>query len=168
MLCIRVTHTDQLNLLFHYIHCITLRYIVDIDSFVTVFPTDGSGATYVPTIIKPSGPRPAAPTNLQVLSTTDGVRAQWEPAMPPLSKENTNEAVPAMYYMVEYRQAGEEWGARSSGAIADGRTHFHPTDLQASQIYEFRVYAFTLTSFSEPSEVQRYAMSGKNTDRRTL
>ncbi|GAV09247.1 hypothetical protein RvY_18819 [Ramazzottius varieornatus] len=139
---------------------ITARTL-DIDSFVTVFPTDGSGATYVPTIIKPSGPRPAAPTNVQVLSTTDGVRLQWEPAaVAGPSGANGNEAVPIMYYMVEYRQAGEEWGARSSGAIADGRTYFQPMDLQPSQTYEFRVYAFTLTSFSEPSQVQRYSLTG--------
>lgn len=127
-------------------------YFLDIDSYATVFPTDASGATYVPTIVKPSGFRPGSPVNIRLEASQDGVRVHWQP--PP------NSSVPVMYYMVEYRKQGEQWG-RSSDPIADGRTYFLAKDIQPGAPYEFRVYAFTLTSFSEPSEIQRFTLTCK-------
>jgi hypothetical protein len=65
-----------------------------------------------------------------------------------------------MYYMVEYRKTGEQSG-RSSDPVADGKTFYIAKDLQSGQTYEIRVYAFTLTSFSEPSPVQKFTSTSR-------
>ncbi|XP_055351996.1 protein turtle-like isoform X2 [Paramacrobiotus metropolitanus] len=124
---------------------------MDIDSYATVFPTDASGSTYVPSIVKPSGARPGSPQNVHIHPDTSGrgVRVVWEPPH--------NTSVPVMYYMLEYRKQGEQWG-RSSDPIAEGRTWHHAKDIIPGSPYEFRVYAFTLTSFSEPSDIQSFTL----------
>ena len=91
---------------------------LDIDSYATVFPTDArysqedtaqirsvdavsssyalvdvhsSGVTYVPSIVKPSGARPASPFEVTVISTPEGARVHWEGPQ--------NSSVPIMYYV---------------------------------------------------------------------
>ena len=61
--------------------------------------------------------------------------------------------------IVEYRKVGEQWGRSSDAIVADGRTFYIAKDLKPGQTYEFRVYAFTLTSFSEPSDVVRFILT---------
>ncbi|OQV23797.1 Protein turtle [Hypsibius exemplaris] len=123
----------------------------DVDSYATVFPTDSSGVTYVPTIVKPSGALPASPFAVTVISTPEGAHVEWEGPQ--------NSSVPIMYYRVEYRKMNEQWGRSSEAIPADGRTFYLAKDIQSGITYEFRVYAFTLTSFSEPSEIVRFTLT---------
>ncbi|XP_076333287.1 protein turtle-like isoform X2 [Tachypleus tridentatus] len=104
-----------------------------------VYPTDAYGATYIPTVQKPSGPKPSPPRNLTVQETENGLLISW---LPPL-----NQKVPVAFYYVEYRTQSKPW--KRWGPIK------HTTSYLAKGLapghYNFRVYAYSIMSVGQAS-----------------
>ncbi|XP_076321273.1 protein turtle homolog B-like isoform X2 [Tachypleus tridentatus] len=115
-----------------------------------VYPTDAYGATYIPTVQKPSGPKPFPPRNVTVQETDDGVLISW---LSPL-----NQKVPVAFYYVEYRTQSKPW--KRWGPIKHS-TSYLAKDLPSGQ-YKFRVYAYSIMSVGQPSPDVSLTVAGES------
>ncbi|XP_022243932.1 protein turtle-like [Limulus polyphemus] len=115
-----------------------------------VYPTDAFGATYIPTVLKPSGPKPSPPRNVSVQETDDGVLISW---LSPL-----NQKIPVAFYYVEYRTQSKPW--KRWGPIKHA-TSYLAKDLPSGQ-YKFRVYAYSIMSVGQPSPDVSLIISGES------
>ncbi|XP_015914377.1 protein turtle [Parasteatoda tepidariorum] len=112
-----------------------------------VYPTDAYGATYIPTVQKPSGPKPWPPRNVTVERGQMGVVISWQPPK--------NLTIPIAFYFVEHRTDDGQW--QRWGPIRDEYNYIVPT-LAGGQTYHFRVYAYSILSVgSASSEVVYHA-----------
>ncbi|KAK3588825.1 hypothetical protein CHS0354_028474 [Potamilus streckersoni] len=112
------------------------------DDMATALPTDSSGISYIPPIVKPLGPRPSPPRNLSVIGDPLGLVLSW---LPP---ENTS--VPIFYYTVEYRTDGD-WVSEQSN-IFHPNTSYILKPVLAGKTYQFRVISYGVLAYSYPSE----------------
>ncbi|XP_050688156.1 protein turtle-like isoform X4 [Eriocheir sinensis] len=120
------------------------------DYSMVVFPTDASGATYVPTILNPSGslplgPPPQPPRKVTIKKAKDGSDGYIISWLPP-----ENLTVPVAYYDIEYRIDGT-WKKLNEDHITG--TKFKVKKLQSGKKYHFRVYSKTLRSYSHSPTV---------------
>ncbi|XP_055945123.1 protein turtle-like isoform X2 [Argiope bruennichi] len=105
-----------------------------------VYPTDAYGATYIPTVQKPSGPKPWPPRNVTVIKGALGVIISWQPPK--------NQTVPVAFYFVESRTDDGQW--QRWGPIRDETSYLMST-LTGGQTYHFRVYAYSIMSVGSAS-----------------
>ncbi|XP_014662143.1 PREDICTED: protein turtle-like [Priapulus caudatus] len=131
------------------------------DSLGTELPTDAYGSTFIPPILVPIGPQPDKPVGLfaEVQTTEEGARGvkiEWHVPK--------NKSVPVVYYIVEYKDdswpKAEPW-KQLSPRLLRGQKEYFATDLKPGRTYKFRVFAFSLTSFSEPSAEAVYKVPRK-------
>lgn len=107
-----------------------------------IFPTDVHGSTYIPTVQRPSGPKPWPPRNVTVMKTKEGVKISWAPPH--------NQSVPVVFYYVEYRTTDKSW--QRIGPIKDKTEHI-AKKLTGGK-YQFRVYSYSILAVgSESPEV---------------
>ncbi|XP_063848407.1 protein turtle-like isoform X2 [Scylla paramamosain] len=115
------------------------------DYRIVVFPTDSSGATYVPTILNPSGPPPHPPRDVKIKKAkdgSDGFIISWSPP------EDTT--IPIAYYDIEYQIDGT-WKKLNDEHITG--TNFKVKKLQSGKKYHFRVFSKTMKSYAGSDEV---------------
>uniref|UniRef100_T1JAP3 Protein turtle n=1 Tax=Strigamia maritima TaxID=126957 RepID=T1JAP3_STRMM len=143
------------------------------DYTMPVLPTDSSGSTYIPTIVKPSvyfpsvlclcpsavtehrgysavpdssppaGPKPGTPREVHVRLVTEGVAISW---LPP-----ANSTVPVVYYVVEYKTELNSTWLPVAEKVLRGNT-YTMKDLIPGKKFFFRVKAATTTHYSNPSQ----------------
>nr|XP_054760314.1 protein turtle homolog A-like [Lytechinus pictus] len=108
----------------------------DPDSFV--HPTDSTGATIVPL---PEDIKPSPPENVTLTTDKDGLYLSWLP--PSLWSDYVD------HYTIEYRIIGP-WLILEDRISVD-TTRVLLRNLQPNKTYHFRVFAFTVATFSDPS-----------------
>ncbi|XP_022245546.1 protein turtle-like isoform X2 [Limulus polyphemus] len=114
-----------------------------------VYPTDAYGATYIPTVQKPSGPKPSPPRNVTVQETEDGLLISW---LSPL-----NQKVPVAFYYVEYRTQSMSW--KRWGPIKRA-TSYLAKDMAPGH-YRFRVYSYSILSVGQASSEVSLIIAGE-------
>ncbi|XP_072166432.1 protein turtle homolog A-like [Diadema setosum] len=118
------------------------------DADIIVHPTDSSGATVVPL---PEDIKPSPPRNVTLVTSDEGLFLSW--------RAPSRWASYVDHYAIEYRITGpwvilEDRIAPDVGSAAGDGTSVGPValeDLQPNTTYQFRVFAFTLTTYSDPS-----------------
>ncbi|GIY31897.1 protein turtle [Caerostris extrusa] len=115
-----------------------------------VYPTDAYGATYIPTVQKPSGPKPWPARNVTVSKGPLGIVISWQPPK--------NQTVPVAFYFVESRTDDGQW--QRWGPIRD-ETSYLMSSLSGGQTYHFRVYAYSIMSVGSASPEVIYHVVGK-------
>ncbi|XP_053409115.1 uncharacterized protein LOC123561484 isoform X2 [Mercenaria mercenaria] len=113
-----------------------------VDGKVDVPPTDETGSTYFPPIVRPHGPRPTTPTNVTVGLHDDEILVSWNPSL--------DSPVKIFQYMVEYN-VGSGW--TKTEWVKAPQTTYTFDSVESGQTHSFRVYAYGLLSFSNPSEI---------------
>ncbi|XP_061164705.1 uncharacterized protein LOC133173705 isoform X4 [Saccostrea echinata] len=111
----------------------------------TALPTDSSGRTYYPIINKSIGARPPPPRNVTARIEDSIIRILW---LPP----HTNMTL--YYYIAERSTDGQKWESFDE-RIKVPYTFFIWRDALPNVEYYFRVYSYSLTAYSVPSEVVR-------------
>ncbi|KAG8193648.1 hypothetical protein JTE90_024012 [Oedothorax gibbosus] len=114
-----------------------------------LYPTDAYGSTYIPTVQKPSGPKPWPPRNITVDKGPLGVVISWQPPK--------NQSVPVAFYFVEHRTDNGQW--QRWGPIRDDTFYLVPS-LTGGQTYHFRVYAYSILSVGSASQEVIYHATG--------
>ncbi|XP_054718152.1 protein turtle-like [Uloborus diversus] len=114
-----------------------------------VYPTDAYGATYIPTVQKPSGPKPWPPQNVTIEKGNLGVVISWQPPK--------NQTVPVAFYFVEHRTDDGQW--QRYGPIRDESSYL-VASLTGGQTYHFRVYAYSIMSVGSASSEVIYHAPG--------
>ncbi|KAL0267074.1 UNVERIFIED_CONTAM: hypothetical protein PYX00_009440 [Menopon gallinae] len=117
----------------------------DIFDQVLTFPTDATGATLIPPIFKPKGPRPGPPKNLTVTEITNGFLISWEP---PNERANL-----VLHYTIKYR-TDAQWKTLNKGTIRPEETQYLVKNLVGGRTYYFRVLANSRTSYESSDEVK--------------
>ncbi|KAK6640494.1 hypothetical protein RUM44_012189 [Polyplax serrata] len=121
----------------------------EIASFVTcpllTFPTDATGATLIPPILKPKGPRPGPPKNLTVTEINNGFLISWEQ---PNERANL-----VLHYTIKYR-TDAQWKTLNKGTIRPEETQYLVKNLVGGRTYYFRVLANSRTSYESSEEVK--------------
>ncbi|XP_071508614.1 uncharacterized protein [Diadema antillarum] len=118
------------------------------DADIIVHPTDSSGATVVPL---PEDIKPSPPRNVTLVTSDEGLFLSW--------RAPSRWASYVDHYAIEYRITGpwvilEDRISPDVGSGAGAGTSVGPValeDLQPNTTYQFRVFAFTLTTYSDPS-----------------
>ncbi|KAH7639027.1 protein turtle [Dermatophagoides farinae] len=105
-----------------------------------IYPTDASGATYIPTVQKPSGPKPDAPRNLTFQRMAQGWVLSWHPPL--------NITVAVAYYRVEYRRDDDSW--MYTDPIPYDTAYLFEK-LESNSHYIFRVWAYSILGVGEVS-----------------
>ncbi|XP_067143832.1 protein turtle-like isoform X2 [Centruroides vittatus] len=106
-----------------------------------VYPTDAYGATYIPTVQKPAGPKPWPPRNVTITNTPHGVLISW---LPPINK-----SIPVAFYYVEYKTEDRPW--KRWEPVKDENSYL-AKGLPAGYSYYFRVFSYSIMSVGSPSE----------------
>ncbi|XP_023238689.1 protein turtle-like isoform X2 [Centruroides sculpturatus] len=106
-----------------------------------VYPTDAYGATYIPTVQKPAGPKPWPPRNVTITNTPHGVLISWLPPM--------NKSIPVAFYYVEYKTEDRPW--KRWEPVKDENSYL-AKGLPAGYSYYFRVFSYSIMSVGSPSE----------------
>ncbi|CAH1264017.1 IGSF9B [Branchiostoma lanceolatum] len=110
----------------------------------SLFTTIVVKATQEPGYVDPYKPLP--PEDLTANITEEGVMLSWlAPPHPTLGK--------VVSYAVEYRQEGKTWRILQENIAAENTSVLVADDLYRQTTYEFRVFAFSEVTFSEPSDV---------------
>ncbi|KAL8605956.1 hypothetical protein ACOMHN_065697 [Nucella lapillus] len=127
----------------------TLGYRPDL---VTALPTDASGVTYFPQVIKSLGPQPTPAGNVTAKVVDDDViLVSWLPSVTP--------PVPVFWYEVHYRLAGSSrWTRYSEQVATTSGTRLEMRDLHPG-VYQIRVLAYGVLAFSMPSNLVTVDMS---------
>ncbi|XP_076458044.1 protein turtle homolog A-like isoform X2 [Babylonia areolata] len=129
----------------------TLGYRPDL---VTALPTDASGVTYFPQVLKSLGPKP---TPAQNVTATAGegkvIVVTWHPSISP--------PVPVFWYEVHYRLAGSSrWTRYTQQVPATSPTRLEMKDLEPG-VYQVRVLAYGVLAFSMPSNTATVDISSE-------
>ncbi|XP_054162906.1 protein turtle homolog B-like isoform X2 [Oppia nitens] len=115
----------------------------------TIYPTDAYGATYIPTVQKPSGPKPGAPRNVSIEKMAQGWVISW---LSPVDK-----SVAVAYYRIEFKENDKRW--QYSEPIAKDNA-FLIKNLDSGTKYTFRVWAYSILGNGEVSDPFDYKISG--------
>ncbi|XP_053203536.1 protein turtle-like isoform X3 [Panonychus citri] len=119
-------------------------------------PTDGYGSTYIPSVLKSTGPKPGPPRNVTVTRVAQGYAISWlSPA---------NRTVPVAYYYIEYKVGSSGSGTtnwKTWGPIAKETSYLVKT-FKAGEIYTIRVYAHSILGAGQPSDEMRFEVPGGN------
>ncbi|GAB1598970.1 uncharacterized protein LOC106876426 isoform X4 [Argonauta hians] len=107
----------------------------------TSLPTKPNGATYIPPVVRPIGPRPKPPLNVTVDILRGAVNISW--FAPPKSN------VSIFYYVVEY--CNDTMWHRVEEVVLTPKSWYLIHDLIPGT-YKFRVFSFSLLSYSQPQE----------------
>ncbi|XP_039285439.1 protein turtle [Nilaparvata lugens] len=116
-----------------------------LDNTVILFPTDSSGATLVPPIFRPTGPKPGQPRNLTVTEISNGFMITWQA---PLERFHL-----VQYYTIKYRTDGN-WKTLNKGQIRSEETSYLVKNLVGGRTYHFRVLANSVRSYESSDEVK--------------
>lgn len=111
------------------------------DDLPTGLPTKPNGATYIPPVVRPIGPRPKPPVNVTVKLLHGAVNITWS------APEKSNISI--FYYVIEYCNS-TIW-RRLEDVVLTPKTWFVMRDLRPGT-YKFRVFSFSLLSYSQPQE----------------
>ncbi|XP_014670812.1 PREDICTED: protein turtle homolog A-like [Priapulus caudatus] len=130
------------------------------ESLGTELPTDAYGSTFIPPIMVPMGPTPDKPYDVRVSASHNDsgiiVQVRWRPPK--------NLTVPVVYYVAEYKANDADWAepwTHLGPRLLHGQTQASSLTLSPDKTYRFRVFAFTLTAFSEPSETVVFTVPAK-------
>ncbi|KAI8484333.1 Protein turtle B [Branchiostoma belcheri] len=110
----------------------------------SMFTTIVVRATQEPGYVDPYKPLP--PQDLTANVTEEGVMLSWL-APPQLSLATV------VSYAVEYRREGNAWRILQENIAAENTSILVVSGLHRQTTYEFRVFAFSEVTFSEPSDV---------------
>ncbi|KAJ8316463.1 hypothetical protein KUTeg_006477 [Tegillarca granosa] len=107
----------------------------------TVLPTDASGATYIPPVIKSIGKRPLSPRNVTAILKDGGIFISWLPPIP-------TPGLPITYYVIEVN-TDKDWKL-----LKDiDKTSYLLENPNPATTYRFRVFAYSIAAYSYSSTV---------------
>ncbi|XP_021375947.1 uncharacterized protein LOC110464826 isoform X2 [Mizuhopecten yessoensis] len=110
----------------------------------TALPTDPTnGQVYHPSLDKPLGPRPFPPKNVTARNENGGIRISWQPA---------NDANTTIFYYVIEMTTTNRWVKFNDHVKFPLASYFYEK-VDPSTTYRFRVYAYSVLSYSYPSAV---------------
>ncbi|XP_069675339.1 protein turtle isoform X2 [Periplaneta americana] len=124
---------------------ITVRTLDIFDYSLIVFPTDSTGATLYPPILRPRGPKPGPPRNLTVTEINNGFLITWQS---PLERAHL-----VQYYTIKYK-TDSGWKTLNKGSIRPEETSYLVKNLVGGRTYYFRVLANSLKSYESSEEVK--------------
>ncbi|XP_072154594.1 protein turtle isoform X4 [Bemisia tabaci] len=131
---------------------ITVRTLDVNDYSLISFPTDSTGATLIPPVFRPKGPRPSQPRNVTVTEVSNGFVISWEP---PAERHNL-----VQYYDIKFRTDGA-WRTLNKGAkIKPEDTSYFVKSLVGGRTYHFRVVAFGVTTW-QSSEIHKFSVPAR-------
>ncbi|XP_044733170.1 protein turtle isoform X3 [Chrysoperla carnea] len=130
---------------------ITIRTLDVFDLSIFIFPTDSSGATLIPPVLRPKGPKPGPPRNLTVTEISNGFLITWQQ---PLERAHLTQ-----YYTIKYRTDGQ-WKTLNKGQIRPEETSYLVKNLVGGRTYYFRVLANSVTSY-ESSDMVKFAVPAR-------
>ncbi|XP_076629101.1 protein turtle isoform X5 [Colletes latitarsis] len=130
---------------------ITIRTLDILDYNTLVLPTDSSGNTVFPPIIRPKGPKPGPPRNLTVTEISNGFLLTWQA---PLKFEHL-----IKYYTIKYKTDGS-WKTLNKGQIRPDETSYLVKNLVGGRTYYFQVFANSATNYGA-SELVKFPVPAR-------
>ncbi|XP_046388422.1 protein turtle-like isoform X3 [Ischnura elegans] len=115
------------------------------DYSIIMFPTDSTGATLIPPVLRPKGPKPGPPRNLTVSEVSNGFLITWQA---PLERSNL-----IQYYTIKYR-TDAQWKTLNKGQIRPEETSYLVKNLVGGRTYYFRVYANSVKNYESSDEIK--------------
>ncbi|XP_036358845.1 uncharacterized protein LOC115211947 isoform X2 [Octopus sinensis] len=123
---------------------VTLVFVGYHSDLPTSLPTKPNGATYIPPVVRPIGPRPKAPLNVTIKVHRGAVNVTW------FAPQNSNVSI--FYYVVEY--CNDSVWHRVDEVVLTPKSWYMMRDLKPGT-YKFRVFSFSLLSYSQPQESEQ-------------
>ncbi|XP_033758401.1 protein turtle-like [Pecten maximus] len=127
-----------------YSETVQARTLGNTGTLPTALPTDPTnGQVYHPSLDKPLGPRPFPPKNVTARNENGGIRISWKPA---------NDANTTIFYYVIEMTTTNRWVKFNDHVQFPFASYFYEK-VDPSTTYRFRVYAYSVLSYSYPSAV---------------
>ncbi|XP_063222790.1 protein turtle isoform X3 [Bacillus rossius redtenbacheri] len=115
------------------------------DYSIVIFPTDSTGATLYPPVLRPKGPKPGPPRNLTVTEISNGFLITWQS---PLERSHL-----VQYYTIKFRTDGP-WKTLNKAQIRPEDTSFLVKNLVGGRTYYFRVLANSARNYESSEEIK--------------
>nr|CAD7258484.1 unnamed protein product [Timema shepardi] len=138
-------HSTRIQLILtHFIDNIYTLWDI-FDYSIVIFPTDSTGGTLFPPVLRPKGPKPGIPRNLTVTEIPNGFLLTWQS---PLERSHL-----IQYYTIKYRTDGP-WKTLNKGQIRPEDTSYLVKNLVGGRTYYFRVLANSVRSYESSEEIK--------------